>query len=239
MQDDLETVKAQQNAMMESYQAEKVELTQMIANGRADVAELQSVLQEARDLLQRNNANLGVEIQQTREEVERLRGKSEELEFRFLRLDQGLKLFREDVDLRFSGAAQTAMPQDPDALFEFASNRLEIKDFRVARQAFDAFLSKHARHAKADEATYLLGETYFLEGQWVSAIFEYQKVLQNHSRSTRRAGATYRIGEAFAKMGKCQEAGIFFETVVNEHPGSRQVRDARDYLQKIKSGSCS
>ncbi|MFU8802908.1 MAG: tetratricopeptide repeat protein [Bradymonadaceae bacterium] len=239
VQDDLETVKAQQQAMMESSQAEKAELTEMITSARADVAEIREVLEEARELLQRNSANLGVEVQQNREEMERLRGQVEEIEFRFLRMEQALNLFREDVDMRFGGGGgREPLPDDPDKLIELATNRIEIQDYRVARQAMERFLASHARHAKAAEALFLLGESYFLENQWASAIFEYNKVLQNHGRSTRAAMATYRIGESFAKMGKCEEASVFFETVINDHPGARMVRDARQQVKDIKAGSC-
>ncbi len=239
MQDELESVKAQQQAMLESSKAEREELTQMIAGARQDVAELESILAEARDLLQKSNANLGVEVHQIREELERLRGKQEELEFRFMRLEQGLELFKEDVDLRLAGGAGVALPEEPDALLEVGTKAMAEKDYRLARRALEAFLSKHGRHAKADEATFLIGESFFAEKQWVGAIFEYQKILQNFPRSSRRSAATYGIGESFVKLGKCEEASVFFETVVNDYPGSRQVRDAREYLQKIKAGNCS
>lgn len=239
MQDELESVKAQQQSMLESSKAEREEITQMIAGARADVVELEQILAEARDLLQKNSANLGVEIHQAREELQQLRGKQEELEFRFTRLEQGLQLFKEDVDLRLAGGAGVVLPQDPAELMEMGTKAMSEKDYRSARRAFEAILSKHPKFAKADEAVFLVGESFFAEGQWVGAIFEYQKILQNYPRSSRRSAATYGIGESFAKLGKCEEAGVFFETVVNEHPGSRQVRDAREYLKKIKAGSCS
>ena len=102
----------------------------------------------------------------------------------------------------------------------------------------ERFTSNHPRHNRISEALFLLGETYFMESQWVSAIFEYQKVVQEHGRSSRAAMATYRIGESFAKMGKCDEATVFFETVINDHPGARVVRDARQQVQEIKAGRC-
>jgi TolA-binding protein len=237
VQEELETVKMQQRVMLESSQAEKEELTRMIASGRTDIAEMREVLDEARELLQRNSANLGVEVGQIREELERLRGRNEELEFRFLRMEQALQLFKEDVDMRL-GAGREPLPDDPEKLIELASNRIELKDYRTALRAMERFLSQHERHARIGDAIFLLGETYFFESQWVSAIFEYQKVLQNHQRSPRIAMATYRIGESFQKMGKCQEAQVFFETVINDHPGSRVVRDAREHVQEIKAGRC-
>lgn len=240
VQEELETVKMQQRVMMESSQAEKEELTRMIASGRTDIAEMRAVLDEARELLQRNSANLGVEVQQSREELERLRGKIEEVEFRFLRMEQALDLFREDVDMRLGGGrGQEALPTDPEKLIELATNRIEVQDFRTARRAMERFVSNNGSHSRISEALFLLGETYFMESQWVSAIFEYQKVIQDHQRSPRVALATYRIGESFVKMGKCSEAQLFFETVINDHPGARVVRDARQYVQDIKAGRCA
>src|SRR5690554_3017473 len=154
VQEELETVKMQQQVMLESSASQKEELTRMIASGRSDVAEMRAVLDEARELLQRNSANLGVEVQQLREELERLRGQTEEVEFRFLRMEQAMELFKEDVDMRMGGGGGggEALPDDPDKLIELASNRIELKDYRTARRAMEGFVAKHASHGKVSEA---------------------------------------------------------------------------------------
>jgi predicted RNase H-like nuclease (RuvC/YqgF family) len=116
MQQDIEAIRAEQNAMQENYEEEKSRLTEMIASARQDVSELKEVLKEARALLQRNNADLGVEIQKNRQEVSELRGHVEQMEFKLAKLEQNLELFREDVDLRFDGR-EVALPDQPVPLF--------------------------------------------------------------------------------------------------------------------------
>ena len=240
MEEELEALKTQQRVMAEKYEEQEKELTQMIASAREDVSELRSVLKEARDLLQRNSADMGAEMQKTREEIQRLRGTIEELEFKIRKLEQELKLFKEDVDIRFaSGEAVAAqLPKEAVPLYEFGTTKLDEGNTRAARKAFEEFVASFSGHPKAAEAQFLLGETYHREQHWISAITEYQKILKTRSNSSYVDDATFRIGESFYKLGRCDNAKVFFETVVADYGSSKWASDARTLLNNIKSGRC-
>jgi TolA-binding protein len=240
MEEDIEALKSQQKVMAEKYKEQEKELTKMIASAREDVAEMRSVLKEAKALLQRNNADLGAEMQKNREEIQQLRGKLEEMEFKVQKLEQELELFKEDVDIRFaSGEAVAAqLPKEAVPLYEFGKEKLEAESTRAARKAFEEFLSSYAGHPKAAEVQFLLGETYHREQHWVSAITQYQKILNSRAGSSYVDDATFRIGEAFFKLGRCENAKVFFETVVADYGSSRWASDARTMINDIDSGEC-
>lgn len=237
MQQEIEAIKAEQNAMQENYASEKTKLTEMIASARQDVVELKEVLKEARALLQRNNADLGVEIQKTREEMSQLRGLIERLEFRLAKLEQDLELFKEDVDLRFADGS-VSLPDEAVPLFEQGKKAFDAGNHRDARKAFEKFGEKFATHGKAAEAQYLLGMTYFNERQWVTSVFKFQTVVEKHSKSTHVDDATYHIGAALEQMGRCKKAQQWFELVVTEYGNSEWVSKARQKINEIKSGKC-
>lgn len=238
MQEDIEELKSQQKELDENLAAEKQELTEMVAQARSDVEELNSVLTEATALLQRNSADFGVEMEKLRQEVEMLRGKVEELDFRFQKVEQDLKLFKEDVDLRFADGGGTELPEKPAELYTFAADAFEAGDFRKARRGYDAFIKQFPKDNRADDAVFGLGETYFAQGQHVSAVYEYQKIIQNYPNSDRRDDATFRIGESFMALGKCNEARVFFEAVVEDYPKSKWRSKSQSHLASISNGSC-
>ncbi len=239
MQDDIEQLKSEQAELNENLAEEKQELTQMVAQARTDVQELDGVLKEATELLQRNSADFGVEMERLRTEVEMLRGKVEELDFRFQKVEQDLKLFKEDVDLRFSDGGGGGLPEKASELYAYANDALKSQNYSKARRGFDAFIKKFPKDDRADDALFGLGETFFADNQHVSAVYEYQKIIKNYPKSDRRDDATFRIGEAFMALRKCQEAKVFFEAVVKDYPKSKWRSKSQSHLKSIESGSCS
>lgn len=239
MRADITALQAEQKATRESLDTEKTRMTEMIASARGEVAELQVVLKEARALLQRNNADLGAELQQTREQMSELNGMLEELDFKVKRLDQDLQLFKEDVDLRFAGSPLGAnLPDDPKSLLDVGKKDYDARDWRNARKAFEKFMQKFSKDRNAAEAQYLLGMTYFQQDQWATAVFELQKVLKDYERSAQVAGATYHIAYSLMKMKRCDQAAAWFELLIDEHPKTNWASEALPHLQRTKTGKC-
>lgn len=236
MQDDIEKLQSEQEALTKSLKEKEAELTQMISSARADVDELNRVIKDAADLLARNSADFGAEMEVMRQELQSLRGESEQLAFKMQKFDQDLQSFKEDVDLRFADGGGANLPDDANELFKVSSEKFGAGDMRTARKGFEKFVKRFASDRRADEAKFFLGETYFQQNQFPSAIFEYQKILKDHPKSERLDDATFRIGESFAKMGKCQEAQVFFETVVKDFKGSKFSSSAASELKRL--GSC-
>jgi tol-pal system protein YbgF len=238
MQEDIEDLKNRQAELDENLAAEKQELTEMVTQARKDVQELDGVLKEATALLQRNSADFGVEMERLRQEVEMLRGKVEELDFRFQKVEQDLKLFKEDVDLRFADGGGAGLPEKPAELYAFAEDAFQQKNYSKARRAAQAFIKQHPKDARADDAVFLLGESFFADNHHVSSVYEYQKILKNYPKSDRRDDATFRIGEAFMALGKCKEAKVFFESVVKDYPESKWRSKSQTHMKSIDRGAC-
>jgi|SRR5690554_1491911 len=240
MREDIAAIQAEQQASKESFSAERERMTEMIASARKDVSELKEILGEARALLQRNNADLGVEVQNNRQDLSELNGTIEELEFKIKRLEQELELFKEDVDIRFEdGGAGASLPTEAEPLFQHGQKAYDASRFRDARNAFEQYLKSYASGKHAADAQYLLGMSYYRESQWVTSVFEFQKVVKNHERSPRVADASYHIGVALMKMGRCKQAGAWFDLLVDEYGSSKWVGQARQHKADIKAGKCS
>lgn len=239
MRADIAAIQAEQQASKENFSAEKERMTEMIASARKDVSELKEIMAEARALLQRNNADLGVEVQNNREGLSEISGRIEELEFKIKRLEQDLELFKEDVDLRFEGSGVAAqLPQEAEPLFAQGKRDYDAGKFRPARKAFEQYMKSFASGQHAAQAQFLLGMTYFRESQWVTSVFEFQKVVKSYEDSAQVADASYHIGVALMKMGRCDQAGAWFDLLLDEYGSSKWVGEARQHKSDIKSGKC-
>lgn len=241
MRQEIDALKAEQSIIKESFQKREGEMAAAVVSARAEIQELQKLIREAEELLRSNVATAGVDLQRTREEVERLRGRSEEMEFKVAKLEQDLLLFKQDVELRLTPGSQAAqaqpLPENATELLKLGSSNVE-KDARQARRALEAFISRYPEDARIDEAIYLLGETYFNEKQHISSILEYQKILKTYPRSKRTADAMFRAGQGFRALGKCEQAKLFFETVIADHGKSDRAREARQELKGFKGNQC-
>ena len=239
MRQDIDALKAQQQTTLASFQEKEAQMAETLAEARGELAELRRMVAETTERLQKSGANVGADLEEMRREVELLRGKLEESEFKNAKLEQDLKLYKEDVELRFAGGgSREELPQEANALLAYANEKIAQKDFRNARRALERFTTGFPEDRRVDDVLYLLAETFFLEGQWVSAIFEYQKILKRFPKSAKKADATFRIGESFFNLGKCKEAQVFFEAVRKSYAGSPRSGEAKGFLTKLAEGGC-
>lgn len=240
MREDIDALKQEQKQLTEKLESQKEKLTEMISSANKDVKELRKVTTEAKKLLQRNSADFGQKLEQTRGEVQELRGRLQEAEFKLRRLGEELKMFKEDVDIRLASGDQLSkeLPEKADALFNYAKNKFDDSDYRVARRAFETHLSAFPESEERAFVRFYLGEIHFKQKEWVQAVFEYRRILKNHPDSDKMPAATFRIGESFIKLGRCKDAKPFFESVRQDYSGSDYSNKARQKIQEIESGRC-
>ena len=232
MRAEIDALKAQQDVMQKTISEREANMAEMIAQARKENVALKELIARAQETLQKSAAETGVDLQAMRKELDRLRGESEQLDFRLMKMEQDIKIFKEDVDLRLQGsvASTAALPENATELFELGTKKLAEQDYRSARQVFETFIARHAEDTRLPDAIYFLGESYYMEGQFVTSIYEYQKIIKDHGRSSRFPDAALRIGQAFKKLGKCQQATPFFETVVAEYKRSSAAKEAKREL---------
>lgn len=231
LQDDVAEMEARQTELEAEAQTREETLAAMIKEARAEIDELEKVMEEAREILARDSANLGAEVSGIRQDINRTRGSLEEMEFLYGRLNESFEVFKEDMDRRFEGI-------DPEELLEKAQQFQEDEEYGLARRALNQFLADYDDHRLASEARLELGEVYFEIGHWESAGATFREVESDTSSAARRARATRRIGEVFMHLGDCDSAQLFFETVVSDFPRSAEVSDAREFLALIENGEC-
>lgn len=232
MRTEIEALKAQQDTMQQTVGERETVMAEMIASARKENALLRESIAAAQETLQKNNAAQGIDLQQMRDELDRLRGEAEETDFRLAKMEQDMKLFKEDVELRLEGVTSAlALPENATELFKLGQQKLAEKSWRDARKICEAFASRHPDDTRVPDAIYCVGETYFSQGQHVSAVYEYQKIIKNYYDTSKRTpDAALRIGQSFKALDKCTSSQPFFELVVSDYKRSSAAKVAKKEL---------
>jgi outer membrane murein-binding lipoprotein Lpp len=96
------TVEARQDEFRSTFDAERERLATLALDAERSVSELQAALEEARQFLQRTNADLGVRVDGLEQQLSELRGRLEESDFQAAQLRQELELLRQDIEIQLS-----------------------------------------------------------------------------------------------------------------------------------------
>jgi len=238
---DIVAIQAEQAQMRKAINEREESMADMIVRARTEIENLERLIKQAEEALRKNDAEAGLDMQKTKEELSLLLGRTEELQLEIKKLEEQLKVFREDVDFKIAAAAKAseALPTTPRELLALGDERLQAGDHRGAREAYEELVNAHSSDKLVDRAIYGMGEAYYREGKILTAIYEYKRILDAYPTSARLPEATLRIGQGFKALGKCPQAKLFFETVVDKHKSSSASSEAKQELDALERGGCA
>jgi TolA-binding protein len=232
-------------------------------SGRVDklarrVTELDGTLSS----LRQSDADAGVQIEKVVAEVQALRGEIEAAQHEIGQQKATVEsiLARPPVAVATAATApkvdDTAgkaaqvdgvdVPADAKGHYDFAKRFFDDKKFAASAEAFDLFLSKHAKEDDlVDNAAYWKAESYYQlaaqatdkagrEKAYKQAILSYQRVLES-PRSEKADGALMKIGLSFEQLGFADEARVFYEELITKFTKSPLLPDAKKRLAALKT----
>jgi chromosome segregation ATPase len=100
MRQDIDTLDARFEELSTSLANDRQRLTDLLLTAEEEITQLREALDQAQTILQRNSADLGVQLDTLESDLQELRGQIEHTEFRLSQLEQQLMLFMEDIDMR-------------------------------------------------------------------------------------------------------------------------------------------
>ena len=179
---------------------------------------LDGKLAEAEELLRRNQADLGMRVDQVELEVAQLRGLVENAEYVATASTQELAELRSDLDSRLLALEEklneaTNVPEDKEGLFAEAERQFKNKSYGLARRLWRMYQSRYPQDDRLPEVKFQIGLTYFSERDYKSSLGEFYKVIQESPKSAVVPDALYYSGLAFAKLGQCKNALAYFEAL--------------------------
>jgi TolA-binding protein len=253
---------------MDTLKNETAELQRELADARGrdkktvdDLAERVAALEGTLAALRQNDADTGVQLEKVVGEVQTLRGDIEAAQHELGQQKASVEsiLARPPVAVASAATAPKVqddparpaqvdgqeVPADAKGHYDLAKKFFDDKNFSASAEAFDLFLTRHAKEADlVDNAAYWKAESYYQlaaqatakpakEKAYKQAILSYQRVLETPA-SEKADGALMKIGLSFEQLGFADEARVFYEELTSRHPKSPLVADARKRLKSLK-----
>lgn len=245
-------VTALQQALAEQQENEKKQ--------KQELAQLSQEIAELSKIARRNGADITVQIDDMLETVARMKGRVEGFDARLSSVEASTSKVQEELDLRFQGLAEQQkidaakseeekqkaidaakarerLLAEPKAVFEEAEAligkgqpgeaRRLVRELQVRNKENSRF-KKFGAHAE-----FLLGETYFAEGNFQQAAALYNGVRKNYKRSRWLPPSLFKLGMCFEKLGMKEDAKLFYTTVRKKHRRHEVAKKAAERLKAL------
>ncbi len=191
----------------------------------------------------RSDADIGLQVQRTVEDVAVLRGQVETYQHKIGELETALKTAQDAMDKKVVAADpdlaakkkadEVKRPEDPKDFLRLAEDTAKGGDKQLARTLYNEYLKKWPKEAGAGEAHFGLGETYYTDEKCREALYEYGKVIQEFTKTRSAPDAYLRSADCFKKLKMVAESKLALETLVKEHPKSDAAKTAKVKLAEL------
>ena len=137
------------------------------------------------------------------------------------------------------GAATIAPPPQPlrageREAYDNALAVLREGRYAEAAQAFNQFLVNYPGSSFSDNASYWLGETYYVTRDFDQSLATFNGLVQQYPNSPKAADSRLKTGYIYYEKKDWKQARQTLEAVVSEYPGSTAARLASDRLKKMQ-----
>lgn len=132
------------------------------------------------------------------------------------------------------GGAIVDNSANAEQAYQQALNLLQRGHYPEAATALEQFIATYPGSPFAANATYWLGETYYVSRQYDKALSAFQTVIQRYPQSDKVADAWLKVGFVYYELQQWQNARQALQRVLTNYPGTNaaQLADAR--LKKMQ-----
>jgi len=216
---------------------------------RRQIVDLKIKTEARFDQQAKGQLDLAGQIQRQAEEIARLRGQLETLNYELETAKKRQQDFYLDLDTRLRkfetpGAGNAAVdpaagsnpvkadPAREGQEYEAALNQFKAAKYKEAAQAFAAFVQKYPDSSLAPNAQYWLGNAWYAQRDCKRAIDAQSVVTTKYADSAKAPDAWLAIATCQQEMGNAAGAKRALETVLSKYPNSPAVESAQQRLKK-------
>jgi len=124
-------------------------------------------------------------------------------------------------------------PVSAETLYQNALRDYNTGNYKLARQEFSDYLKNFPQNDLASNAQFYLGELYYAQNDFKSAIAAYDKVLANYPKSFKQGASLLKKGMAELELGLKASGTRDLREVVRRFPESDEARRAEAQLRQI------
>lgn len=119
------------------------------------------------------------------------------------------------------------------ALYDEGFSKLRQADYAGAEKAFRKFLDNHADNALAGNASYWLGETYYVRGKFKEAAVTFADGYQKYPKNSKAADNLLKLAMALGNLGSKEDACLTLGELKTKYPNAAPtIRTRADQERK-------
>jgi len=119
--------------------------------------------------------------------------------------------------------------------YRIAKSLLDAGRLREARDHFNRFLRRHAKHQLADNAMYWIGETWYAQAMWIKAAGVFHKVVRRYQTGNKVPDAMLKMALCYAKLGERSDSQAVLRELIRRFPATSAADLARRKLLQSRS----
>jgi TolA-binding protein len=224
----LEKLEAAQNAQLE-------QLKQAESKAQQSITELEGVIERATTVVQRNSADVTVQVGELQSKVASLEGRLAELSYALEEMKKTAVAASAQAGAATAEAAKAdEAPADKTEHYAAAYRAYSERDFGKARSLFRSFIERYGSDPQADNAQYWMGASYLIENRPATALAELKKVIQNFRGGDAVDEALLDMAEAFYRLRACSDARNALDTLIRTQATSPLAPKAKQKLKEMK-----
>jgi tol-pal system protein YbgF len=133
-------------------------------------------------------------------------------------------------------APETVGGNERDAYSE-AFELLKDRKYDEAKIALSDLLRRYPQGQYTDNARYWLGETHYMQRDYVAALAEFERLIQLSPKNPKVPSAMLKMGYIQYDQKAFDQARASLEKVISDYPTSTEARLAKSRLERIKQES--
>lgn len=239
LRQDLNAETARVQALEAAQTAQLEQLKQAEAKAQQSIDQLEGVIERATTVVQRNSADVTVQVQELESKLAIAEGRIAELQFSVEELKKNQTEAKPAAGAATTAGGEAApaadaIPADKTEHYAAAYRAYSDRDFAKARTLFRAYIERYKTDAQSDNAQYWIGASYLIENRPATALGELRKVIENFRGGDAVDEALLDMAEAFFRLKACSDAKTTLDTLIKTQTNSPLVEKAKEKLKAIK-----
>ena len=232
----VDKLSADNDTLRAELKAQQDKLAESLPRVDQKLAEVQKALDGLDQAARRSDADIGVQLQKTVEDMATLRG---QVDAYVHELDQlqtqvnalpGVQAAKPPPPV----AVDVPRPADKREFFALAQSKQKGGEVAVARALYVDFIKKYPRDELAGEAHFALGESYFVEDKCSEALPEFGQLVKSFPSSKSMPIALLHSADCFQRLKNLDAAQAALDQVIKRYPGTDAAKKAKARLAELK-----
>jgi tol-pal system protein YbgF len=125
-------------------------------------------------------------------------------------------------------------PATPQDIYHEALALLLEKERPAEAQAmFQRFLASYPDHPLLPNASYWLGECFYVQKHFARSIVAFKEVFNRYPDTSKAADALLKMGYAYSNLGQHDNAAFYLQRLTEKYPSSNAAKLARKKLSSM------